>query len=277
MKAFFEVHLKLVVTIWIILLSVLALLYLMNYMKFTSLMSTVVSSQLQVMSTSLERSIIKAEQLGLPLKKMNNLPELLLRAKGRDAQVKEIYVINRQGQALFSTDNIPIESPLSDPVIRRALKSNEQSWTLEEDTTLYSGLQLFDGTQQQMGSIIIVYDKSAYGSTLAQVKLHLLEMTLMIFSVFALLVFVAVRLGFRDVNNVFRLIHTQLSSDKKNVSAQQLKPGTIAHQFALQIEQSNNMKNQVSHELEAMSSQQQTAMSNQQQTVKARREHEKAY
>lgn len=44
MRAFFEVHLRLVITVWVILMSVLGLLYLMNYMKFDSLMSGVVSS-----------------------------------------------------------------------------------------------------------------------------------------------------------------------------------------------------------------------------------------
>lgn len=62
MKAFFEVHLRLVITVWVILLSVLGLLYLMNYMKFDNLMSQVVSSKLQVISTSLESSIQRTER-----------------------------------------------------------------------------------------------------------------------------------------------------------------------------------------------------------------------
>jgi len=249
MKAFIEVHLKLVITIWIILISVLGLLYLMNHMKFNSLMSDVVSSRLQVMSSSLERSIIKADQLGLPLRSMNNLPELLNRTKARDDQVQAIHIINRQGEVLFSTDPSRIGLPLDSTLQRRALKGNEPSWLLDRDTTLYSGLQLFDGVQQLMGSIVIAYNKSSYGSVLAQVKLHLLEMTLMIFATFALLIFIAVRLGFGDVNNVFKLITSQLGDSSRNAS---LRPGSVAEQFAEQIERSNEMKNQVTDELEAI-------------------------
>lgn len=249
MRAFIEVHLKLVITIWIILISVLGLLYLMNYMKFTSLMSTVVSSKLQVMSTSLERSIIKAEQLGLPLKEMQNLPELLDRTKARDEQVNAILVINGQGQVLFSTDQQRLQNDHKEQLLRRALKGSEPSWILEKDVTLYSGRQLFDSTQQLIGSIVIAYDKTSYGSVLAQVKLHLLEMTLMIFATFALLIFIAVRLGFGDVNNVFKLINHQLRAERQASPYQNLKPGTMAHQFAEQIAQSDKMKSQVHDEL----------------------------
>ncbi|WP_027858916.1 hypothetical protein [Marinobacterium jannaschii] len=252
MKAFIEVHLKLVITIWIILVSVLGLLYLMNHMKFNSLMSDVVSSRLQVMSGSLERSIIKADQLGLQLRSMDNLPELLQRAQGRDNQVRAIHVIDHRGEVIFSTDNNQLGKKLSSELLRRALKGNEASWSLDREDTLYSGLQLFDGVHQLMGSIVIAYNKSSYGSLLAQVKLHLLEMTLMIFGGFALLIFIAVRLGFGDVNNVFKLITGQLAEDNRR-NPEAIKPGTVAHQFAEQIERSNEMKTHVTDELEAIS------------------------
>ncbi|MBY4677091.1 PDC sensor domain-containing protein [Marinobacterium arenosum] len=256
MKAFLEVHLKLVMTIWIILVSVLGLLYLMNYMKFTSLMSTVVSSQLQVMSTSLERSIIRAEQLGLPLSEMDNLPELMQRAKGRDEQVSALYVIDPQGKVLFATDSKSLPREHSAQILRRALKGDEPFWSLEETDTLYSGLQLFDGTEQLMGGIVIAYDKSSYGSVLAQVKLHLLEMTVMIFGGFAVLIFIAVRFGFGDVNDVFKLISSQLPKEKNHPSPPQpqLKPGSMAFRFAEQIDQSNRIKKQLNQELDAMTS-----------------------
>lgn len=251
MKAFIEVHLKLVITIWIILISVLGLLYLMNHMKFNSLMSTVVSSKLQVMSSSLERSIIKAEQLGLPLKAMDNLPVLLKRAQSRDDEVEAIHIINQQGQVLFSTDESAVSSLLDDRISRRALKSNEPFWTLDDKDALYSGLQLFDGVNQLIGSIVITYNKSSYGSVLAQVKLHLLEMTLMIFGGFALLIFAVVRVGFGDLNNVFKLITRQLENAPEQ-KAPTIMPGTVAHQFAEQIERSNEMKTHVNHELESI-------------------------
>lgn len=253
MRAFIEVHLKLVMTIWIILVSVLGLLYLMNYMKFNNLISGVVSSQLQVMSSSLERSIIKAEQLGLPLKEMDNLPELLQRSKSRDPQVNSIFVINQNGDVLFSTDQLWLSHSDKEAVLRKALKGKEISWTLEKEVTLYSGQQLFDSTQQLIGSIVIAYNKASYGSTVAQVKLHLLEMTLMIFAVFALLIFIAVRFGFGEVNSVFKLINQQLSAKGNKEMPASLKPGSMAYEFAHQISRSNEMKHQVESELDKIS------------------------
>lgn len=252
MRTFIEVHLKLVVTIWIILASVLGLLYLMNYMKFNSLISEVVSSRLQVMSSSLERSIIKAEQLGLPLKEMDNLPELLQRSKNRDAQVKTIFVINGQGSILFSTDQQWFDHSDQDDLLRKALKGKEPFWTVEKELTLYSGQQLFDSTEQLIGSIIIAYNKSSYGSTVAQVKLHLLEMTLIIFVAFALLIFIAVRFGFREVNSVFRLINQQLAVRDQSVKPDALPQGSMAHEFACQISRSQQMRHEVESELDKL-------------------------
>lgn len=255
MKAFFEVHLKLIMTIWIILLSVLGLLYLMNYMKFNSLMSTVVSSQLQVMAGSIERSIIKAEQLGLPLSEMDNLPDLMQRAKNRDRQVSALYIINSQGAVLFATRGDMLNQNDAPHVLRKALKGDESVWTFEETGVLYSGLQLFDATQQLMGGVIITYDKTGYGGVLAQVKLHLLEVTLLIFSAFACLIFIAVRFGFGDINDVFKLISAQLPSTDASPSPPQpkLKPGTLASHFAEQLSQSNQLKTQLRKELESVS------------------------
>ncbi|MCE7658005.1 hypothetical protein [Vibrio fluvialis] len=87
MRAFFEVHLRLVITVWVILLSVLSLLYLMNYMKFDSLMSHVVSSKLEVISSSLANSVERVERLGIPYQSAKNLKQQIEQARVREPNV----------------------------------------------------------------------------------------------------------------------------------------------------------------------------------------------
>ncbi len=250
MKAFIEIHLKLIATIWIILISVLSMLLLMNHMKFSSLISSVVSSELQVISSSLQRSIIKAEQLGLPLKEMQNLSVILDRERKREPQINAIYIINSNAKVLFKSVTPAVdEIALSEEILRRALKGSETSWTAETPNTLYSGLQLFDATEQMMGNIIILYDKSGFQQTLNQVLTNLITMSLLIFGVFALLIFLAVKLGFSDINNVLKVINRQLQDPHNLDRDNALKPGTMAFDFVQQIERSEKMKEHVSRQL----------------------------
>ncbi|MGB1237003.1 MAG: hypothetical protein ACPG4U_02260 [Pseudomonadales bacterium] len=256
MKAFVEIHLKLIVTIWLILFSVLGLLLLMNYMKFSSMMSGVVSSQLQVISSSMQRSIIKAEQLGLPLAEMQNLPQILQREQQRDPQIKRIVILDSSANALFDSRPQASDTQLPEQIMRLANRSAEVQWSLESEHLLYSGLQLFDATEQLMGNIVIVYDKSGYTTVTQRVLYHLLGASALIFAVFAALVFLAVRLGFSDINNIIKLIGNQLSTDhssQKNV----LKPDSLAYQFARQMEQREQMKRHVSEQLAACCPEQQ--------------------
>lgn len=251
MKAFFEVHLRLVITVWVILLSVLSLLYLMNYMKFDSLMSSVVSSKLEVISASLENSVQRAERLGIPLQSANNVKEQIERARLRDPNVLSISIIDQQGNTVYQSSVGEASRPISDDVLRRALKSNEAKWTYSSDEDLYSGLQLRDGFDELSGSVVIEYDKSALYGLYAVVRLHLLEATVLIFLAFAVLVFVVIRLGFGDVTNVIKLIQRYLSGEKHVL--EQAGQGVMSQNFAEQIKQSEKMKSYVADELERLS------------------------
>ncbi|GAL28685.1 hypothetical protein JCM19239_454 [Vibrio variabilis] len=182
MRAFFEVHLRLVITVWVILMSVLGLLYLMNYMKFDSLMSGVVSSKLDVISSSLDTSIQRVERLGIPFHSADNLIEQFDQAKARESDVTAISLIDNNGRVLLQTTSaVNSSTAIPEDVIRRALTSNEQRWLYSDDTKLYSGLQTFGDFNNLTGSLVIEYDKTALFGVYALVRLHLLEATVVIF------------------------------------------------------------------------------------------------
>lgn len=266
MRAFFEVHLRLVITVWVILLSVLSLLYLMNYMKFDNLMSTVVSSKLEVISTSLENSVMRAERLGISLQSANNVKEQINKARLRDENVLAISLIDQQGKLLYQSNGQDQVRDIPLDVERRALKSNEAKWTYSNESELYSGLQLTDGFGDLSGSIVIEYDKSALFGLYAQVRLHLLEATVLIFLGAAIIVFLVIRLGFGDVTNVIKLIQGYSSGESKVLD--QKGQGAMSESFAEQIKQSEKMKHLVTQELERV-----RGLSNEEQTeeVEAKR------
>lgn len=254
MRAFFEVHLRLVITVWVILMSVLGLLYLMNYMKFDSLMSGVVSSKLDVISSSLDTSIQRVERLGIPFHSADNLIEQFDQAKARESDVTAISLIDNNGRVLLQTTSaVNSPTPIPEDVIRRALTSNEQRWLYSDDTKLYSGLQTFGDFNNLTGSLVIEYDKTALFGVYALVRLHLLEATVVIFLITALIVFIVVRIGFADVANVLKLIHNYSSGDK-SVDGKKAPDGSMSQSFAEQIKQSEEMKAQVSAELERLQS-----------------------
>lgn len=217
-------------------------------MKFDSLMSNVVSSKLDVISSSLETSILKADRLGIPLKSANNVSDLMDKAKQRDQNVASIDVIDLQGNIIFSTNNKSDSTFPNDEVIRRALKSNDKNWNLSADVYLYSGMQLFDGFDNLIGSVVISYDKASFYGVYSFVQLHLLEMTVFIFLFFALVVLLIIRFGFGDVTNIIKLI--QVHSDGREETLPLVVKGSISSVFADQIEQSKKMKIMVAQELE---------------------------
>lgn len=259
MKVFLEIHFKLIATIWVILISVLSLLLLMNYMKFSSMMSQVVASQLQVISSSMQRSIIKAEQLGLPLSEMQNLPVLLQREQSRDPQIEDIFIIDSSGKLLFhSHSQNSQKSLLSNALALQISRKTDSQWSIESDTFLYSGLQLLDATEQLMGSIVIRYKKSGYQSETQQLLINLTIASFAIFSLFALLVFFAVRWGFADLNKVLQVINHQLTPEAKPLNAQHLPENSMAYQFAHQIKQREKMKQYVTDQINACCPQKQS-------------------
>lgn len=251
MKIFIEIHLRFVATVWMILMAVLSLLYLINYMKFDSLMSGVVSSKLEVISSSLETSIIKAERLGIHLNEANNLPDLMERAKSRDDNVKLIHIIGNDGVIMYSTDSQMVGVLVEDRISKRALRSTEANWLLATDKDLYSGLQIKDSFNELIGSIVIQYDKSSFSGTYAQVRLHLLEMTVGIFLVFSLLVFLVIRLCFGDISGVIHLIE-QYTGGEKKVAEFDAPEGSLAFKLAEQMKQGEKMKAQAASELDAI-------------------------
>lgn len=251
MKIFIEIHLRFVATVWLILMAVLSLLYLINYMKFDSLMSSVVSSKLEVISSSLETSILKAERLGIHLKSANNLPDLMERAKSRDVNVKLIHIIGSDGAVIFSTDSQMVGQLVDESLAKRALRSTEANWLLATDKDLYSGLQIFNSFDELIGSVVIQYDKSSFSGTYAQVRLHLLEMTVGIFLIFSLLVFLVIRLCFGDISGVIHLIE-QYTGGNKGINELDAPEGSLAFKLAEQMKQGEQMKAQVSSELDAI-------------------------
>ncbi|WP_245546201.1 hypothetical protein [Marinomonas posidonica] len=234
-------------TVWMILVAVLSLLYLMNFMKFDSLMSNVVSSKLDVISSSIETSIMKAERLGIPLKSATNVLDSMQKAKSRDENVTEIEVIDNQGKIVFSTDKKATGFINSD-ISRRALKSTDKNWNLSTEENLYSGIQIFDSFGNLSGSVVIVYDKASFYSVYLLVRLHLLEMTIAIFLFFAAVVFLVIRFGFADITNVIKLI--QQHSEGKDSRSLSVTKGTISYEFAKQIKQSQEMQTRVAKELD---------------------------
>ena len=251
MKIFIEIHLRFVATVWLILMAVLSLLYLINYMKFDSLMSGVVSSKLEVISSSLETSILKAERLGIHLKSANNLPDLMARAKSRDENVRLIHIIDSDGKILFSTNSKMVGDQVDENVAKRALRSTESNWLLTTDKDLYSGLQITNSFDDLIGSVVIQYDKSSFSGVYAQVRLHLLEVTIGIFLIFSLLVFLIIRISFGDISGVIYLIE-QYTGGRRNISDFEAPDGSLAFKLVEQMKQGEQMRAKVADEIDAI-------------------------
>jgi len=214
-------------------------------------MSNIAYSQLQVISGSINRSISKAGQLGLPLIEMQNLPFLLQREQARDPLIQDIFIIDVSAKILFhSSLDSPKKQYIQDNVLQAAISAKEPNWRVENSAELFSGLKIFDATDQAMGNIIVRYNKKGYLKVTNQVVHQLVSASAVIFILFALFTFLAVLWGFSDVNKVLQVIQQQLNFKPTSHSQQSLSQGSAAYQLALKIEHREKMMGHVAQQIE---------------------------
>ncbi|UJF17193.1 cache domain-containing protein [Vibrio sp. SS-MA-C1-2] len=261
MRAFLDVHFKLVVAVWFILFSVLSLLCLINFIKFDNLMSQVISSKLDVVVTSLNSSIKRVERLGMSLDSSQNLLTSMESALNRNPNIKSIIVTDSQGKIVLSsaslsnlnnadTNSVSIDSK----VIKKSVTTQDETWLVTQGEQIIIGKTLFNNFSEKSGSIIIDYDKSSLFSLFSLVKYHLIQMTLAIFLAISLLAFLVIRISFNDITQVIRFIQTYTINRKNhhkmelNNSQSSYIAEKITHSEQMRIKAKTELKN-IKHQI----------------------------
>ena len=207
-----RLYLKLMLGSIAMLLVVLALLFLMNYMKFQTLLSEAVSSRLQVVVSTIGRSVSNANALGLKLTEMNDLPILLERARALDSDIARIFITDTGGVVLYSTQPALIGTSIGSQGQDRPSGKAPGSWSRESDDSLTSGLTLRNAVGTPLGSVVLVYSKAGYNAVIDDVAGALLFGSLIVFALFAAFMMLAARFACRELSCVYGLVGAQMSA-----------------------------------------------------------------
>jgi hypothetical protein len=142
------------------------LLLMMNYFKFSNILTDVTTSRLAVINKNLESSLSRATNLGLALDELQFADTLLKRAKVSDAAIQEIEVFDNNGAILFATGR-QVQGGKVDPSVLRQLapirKPANVEWSAHTEEQFVAGVTLFNSFDRRLAeSFFATTGKATY-------------------------------------------------------------------------------------------------------------------
>jgi hypothetical protein len=249
MKASNKIYLKMSVIMLLILAFVLSLLFVMIYFKYQNILSSLNSSKLSVIATSIEQTVSKAGQLGVPLKDMAGMTAVLSRAKKQDEHIKAIEIADAQGKVLFSTDIGNPGTLLNEEWAKTGGSSTIKNWYKDTDDSLVVGLQLIDDLGEFNGNVVLQYNKIDTLELLEETWEHLLTHSLWLFIIFSIVGLLIGRLGFSELIQFYQFLQYL---DKNESSSTKLKSSPWMTDFENKIKASNDQYVRLDSELDTL-------------------------
>ena len=151
-----EVYIKILISIFVVIGTMLVLQSYLNHLKLRSLAAEATSSRLQISASAIEQAIVRADySLGFALDEMVGLQDLIDRERLRDATIEQIIVVSPIGSPILTsgTDDLPANE--KEQVLRRVLGSGDVLTRLDTGPWLYTGRILYDSSAAIMGAVIL--------------------------------------------------------------------------------------------------------------------------
>ena len=131
------------------------------YYKFESVYSSLVQSRYSFVVFSIKKRVEDNLNLGLALRQVRQVQDILEREKMRDPQVLGIAVYDSRGEDLFDTDRGAIGGMVSPALVESLRGSPTQAFGATDDDALVVGLPLVNNLGKVEGGVVLRYP-SAY-------------------------------------------------------------------------------------------------------------------
>lgn len=158
------------------------------YYKFESVYSSLVQSRYSFVVFTVKKKVEDSLNLGLALRQLRQVQEIIEREKARDSQILSIQVYDIRGEVLFDTDRGAIGTPVAATLVDAVKASGAQSFGATDDDTLIVGLPLVNTLGKVEGGILLryplAYVERGVGGLLVQLSRTTAEL-LAVFSVLA--------------------------------------------------------------------------------------------
>jgi hypothetical protein len=208
MLFFKEFYLKVLLSAWLVVAAMLAMQFSLNILKFKSLVGQATASQMQVVGSTIEANVMRAEQVGLAIDEIVGLQSLIEREAEKDPTISRIIVVSPVGQPLVQSDAEGLPVGDRDAVLRRVFSVAEQDRAIDRGEWIYSGRTLLDSSGIVMGAVILMAPTGVTKAATAAVRANLISNYGLIFALIAATLVPLVVYLFRDVGSIFGLLRT---------------------------------------------------------------------
>jgi hypothetical protein len=181
------------------LLFVTALLFLLSFFKFQTVLSTLIVNRLSASGPPIYESIEGAIDLGLELSQIKNTDRVIAWVKQNNPDIRSIVVFNNQGRVLFSTDRERFGQTVDLPLIEALQSSDEHVVPVTSEQNFVSVFKRMNNFDQMVGGGAIVYAKDDFNRQVAKFKSVLIQRSVLILIVFFLLASIGIAAAFRSL------------------------------------------------------------------------------
>lgn len=206
LAAFREVYSKVILSLWIVVAAMLAMQFALNVLKFKSIAAQGVASQMQVVGSTVESSILRWEQVGLSMQEMDRLHDLISHEVARSDLIDNIVIVGPLGSIVQATDAQAIPEADRQAVMRRVLSGAEAETFIDQNDWVYSGRLLTGSNGAVMGAVIMAAPARLYVPAVASLTQNLSEIYIAIFVLVSLLMLPMIFYQFRGISSLYRVI-----------------------------------------------------------------------
>ncbi|CAA7619517.1 conserved hypothetical protein [Candidatus Terasakiella magnetica] len=185
------------------------------YYKFESVYSSLVQSRYSFVVFTVKKKVEDSLNLGLALRQLRQVQEIIEREKARDSQILSIQVYDAQGEVLFDTDRGAIGTFVGSGLVDAAKASSAQSFGATDDDMLIVGLPLVNTLGKVEGGILLRYPQAYVEHGVGGLLIQLSRTTAELLAVFSVLAVAGLYILFgrvsRKLGSMERTLGTVLS------------------------------------------------------------------
>jgi len=211
--------LRLTAAIFVILLSALALTATLNYFKFESTLSGLQQSRISVISLNIKQSVQSGTDLGLALKELRDIQDVIDRARKADSQILSISVFDRQGRVLFASSADPAAAGTPTQAVapewvraNRGATTEEALWRTNDPTAFVVGAAIHNTFDRVIGGVAVRFSRAVFQNMLDEMLATLAKSTGIVLVSFGLLCGLVVFLVFASLARSARRMDERLQA-----------------------------------------------------------------
>jgi hypothetical protein len=183
---------------------------LLNFFKYRSTASRLVTERLVVTGKSVENAIQSSLALGLQFSDIGTLPGTLDREQATDSLILGIDIFDTEGKLLYSTDRLRASRPVPAAWLAAAKKAGDNNWLVTEDNEAAAGTAVNNNFGLVIGHLAIRFSGERVRDAELEVGRQIALASLAVFAVCAVLASLALIAVMRRLESDVRKVEAAL-------------------------------------------------------------------